>query len=230
MVKTVLFTGASRGIGLEFARQYAQDGWRVHACCRQPGKAEDLKTALNGKNGLIHGLDVTDDASIQDLAQAIEDEAIDVLINNAGIMPDDRKADGAMDYEAWEAALRTNVIAPFRMVEALIDGVDAGDMRIIANISSLMGSIGDNRSGGDHIYRTTKTALNMVAVNLAVDLRERGITVLAFHPGWVRTDMGGSNAAVAPEDSVSGIRKQIAAAGPDQSGGYTNYDGTPLAW
>jgi len=230
MVKTVLITGASRGIGLEFARQYAQDGWRVHACCRQPGKAEGLKEALNGKNGLIHGLDVTDGASIQDMTHAVDDEPIDVLINNAGIMPDDRKADGTMDYEAWEAALRTNVIAPFRVVEALVDCVDAGEMRVIANISSLMGSIGDNRSGGDHIYRTSKTALNMVTVNLAEDLRMRGITVLAFHPGWVRTDMGGRNAAVAPEDSVRGIRKQIAAAGPDQSGGFTSYDGAPLAW
>ena len=230
MVKTVLITGASRGIGLEFARQYAQDGCRVHACCRQPGKAEDLKEALNGKNGLIHGLDVTDGASIQDMTHAVDDEPIDVLLNNAGIMPDDRKADGTMDYEAWEAALRTNFIAPFRVVEALVDRVDASEMRIIANISSLMGSIGDNRSGGDHIYRTSKTALNMVTVNLAEDLRMRGITVLAFHPGWVRTDMGGRNAAVAPEDSVRGIRKQIAAAGPDQSGGFTSYDGAPLAW
>ena len=145
-------------------------------------------------------------------------------------MPDDRKADGSIDYEAWEGALHTNVIAPFRVAEGLVDRVDAGDMRIIANISSLMGSIGDNRSGGDHIYRTSKTALNMVTVNLAEDLRARGITVLAFHPGWVRTDMGGPNAAVAPEDSVRGMREQIAAAGPDQSGGFTNYDGTPLAW
>jgi NAD(P)-dependent dehydrogenase (short-subunit alcohol dehydrogenase family) len=230
MVKSVLITGAGRGIGLEFVRQYIDDGWRVHACCRQPGKADALKAVLIGRNGLVHGLDVTDAGSIQDLAQAIEDEPIDVLINNAGIMPDDRKADGSIDYEAWECALHTNVIAPFRVAEGLVDRVDAGDMRIIANISSLMGSIGDNRSGGDHIYRTSKTALNMVTVNLAEDLRARGITVLAFHPGWVRTDMGGPNAAVAPEDSVRGMREQIAAAGPDQSGGFTNYDGTPLAW
>jgi NAD(P)-dependent dehydrogenase (short-subunit alcohol dehydrogenase family) len=230
MVKTVVIAGASRGIGLEFVRQFAQDGWRVHACCRQPEKADALKAALNGRNGLIHALDVTDDSSIQELAQAIDDEPVDVLINNAGIMPDDRKADGTMDYEAWEAALRTNVIAPFRVVEALVDRIDAGQMHVIANVSSLMGSIGDNRSGGDHIHRTSKTALNMVTVNLAEDLRTRGITVLAFHPGWVRTDMGGPNAAVAPEDSVRGMREQIAAAVPDQSGGFTNYDGTPLAW
>ena len=227
---TVLITGASRGIGLEFARQYAADGWRVHACCRAPQDAADLSAALNGWNGVIHRLDVTDELSIRELAGAVDDEPLDVLINNAGIFPDDRKADGTMDYAGWEAALRTNVIAPFRVAEALVHRVDAGDMRVIANVSSKMGSITDNHSGGDHIYRTSKTALNMVAVNLADDFRERGVTVLAFHPGWVQTDMGGGNATVTPREAVTGMRRQIATAGPDQSGRFFNYDGEPLPW
>jgi len=227
---TVLITGANRGIGLELARQYAADGWRVHACCRRPDAALDLVAALKGRNGVIHPLDVTDAAAIAALREALDGEPLDVLINNAGIMGGDRQDFGAIDYDAWETTIRTNVFAPYRVSEALVELVGASGQRVIANISSLMGSISDNGSGSDYIYRSSKTALNMVTVNLARDLAEQAVTVLALHPGWVQTDMGGADAPLKPRDSAAGIRAVIAAATLAQSGSFTNYDGRPLAW
>jgi NAD(P)-dependent dehydrogenase (short-subunit alcohol dehydrogenase family) len=227
---SVLITGANRGIGLELARQYAADGWRVHACCRNPAGADALVAALKGHDALVHPLDVTDAAAIAALRATLEHEPIDVLINNAGIIGGQHQALGDIDYDVWEQTIRTNVFAPYRVAEALVDLVAAGERRIIANVSSLMGSIADNSSGGRYIYRSSKTALNMVVVNLAQDLAEQGITVLAFHPGWVKTDMGGPNATVTPHESAAGMRKVIAEAGLDQSGGFFNYDGRVLAW
>ena len=227
---TVVITGANRGIGLEFARQYAADGWRVHACCRAPERAAELVAALKGRDGVVHRLDVTDQAQLHDLAGAIDDEPVDVLVNNAGAGGGDAQAFGTVDYGAWERTIRTNVFGPYRVAEALADRVAAGSRRVIANISSRMGSIGDNGSGGSYVYRSSKTALNMVVVNLAHDLAGHDIAVLALHPGWVRTDMGGSNAPVAPEESVGGMRALIERAGPAESGRFFNYDGTPLPW
>lgn len=227
---SVLITGANRGIGLELARQYAAEGWRVHACCRNPAGADALVAALKGHDGLIHPLDVTDVAAIAALRDALEHEPIDVLINNAGIIGGQHQALGDIDYEVWEQTIRTNVFAPYRVAEALIERVAASERRVIANVSSLMGSIADNSSGGRYIYRSSKTALNMVVVNLAQDLAEQGITVLALHPGWVKTDMGGANATVTPQDSAAGLRKVIAGAVPEQSGCFFNYDGRALAW
>jgi NAD(P)-dependent dehydrogenase (short-subunit alcohol dehydrogenase family) len=229
-MSSVLITGANRGIGLEFARQYAVDGWRVHACCRDPRGARALAAALKGHDGVIHRLDVTDQDAIHALVEALDDEPLDVLVNNAGIIGGDRQAFGDIDHAMWERTIETNVFGPYRVAEALADRVAASERRIIANISSLMGSIADNASGGRYVYRSSKTALNMVVVNLARALVERGITVLAFHPGWVQTDMGGANAPVTPHDSVAGMRQVIETAGPEQSGRFINYDGRLLAW
>ncbi len=230
MVRTVLVTGANRGLGLEFARQYLADGWRVHACCRRPDEARDLGALMNGSNGAVRRLDVRDGRAIRDLRRAIGDEAIDVLVNNAGIFGGRRQSVRDLDYAMWEETVRTNVLGPYRVAEALADRIEAGSMKTIANISSLMGSIAGNGSGGDHIYRTSKTALNMVTANLARDLAGRGIAVLAFHPGWARTDMGGPDAAVSPAESVAGMRRRIAAATPGRSGRFLDYDGRPLDW
>ena len=227
---SVLITGANRGIGLELARQYAQDGWRVHACCRNPAGASELVAAMKGHDAVLHPLEVTDAAAIADLRSALDDEAIDVLINNAGIIGGEHQSFGDVDYEVWERTIRTNVFAPYRVTEALADLVAASERRIVANVSSLMGSIADNSSGGRYIYRSSKTALNMVVVNLARDLAEQGIAVLAFHPGWVQTDMGGADAPVSPRDSAAGMRKVIDGAGLSASGRFFNYDGRELAW
>lgn len=229
-MSTVLITGANRGIGLEFVRQYAADGWRVHACCRRPEAATALGEALLGRDGLVHRLDVTDHGTIHALDEALEDEALDIVVNNAGIIGGDRQAFGAVDYAMWERTIETNVFGPYRVAEALADRLEAGERHILANVSSLMGSIADNASGGRYAYRSSKTALNMVTVNLARDLAGRGIAVLSLHPGWVQTDMGGPKAPVTPHDSVAGMRRVIDGASAEQSGLFFNYDGTPLPW
>ena len=230
MVRTVVVTGANRGLGLEFARQYLADGWRVHACCRRPEAARALAASLDGADGVAHRLDVTDGGSVRALRRALGDEAVDVLVNNAGVFGGARQSVRDIDYDMWETTVRTNVLGPYRTVEALADRLAAGSMKVVANVSSLMGSIADNRSGGHHVYRTSKTALNMVTTDLARDLAGRGIAVLAFHPGWARTDMGGPDAPISPAESVAGMRRSIAAAGPAESGRFLDHEGRPLDW
>ena len=226
MTSTVLITGTNRGIGLELARLYAAGGWRVLACCRAPEQAR----ALSGHDVELHRLDVADPSTIDALKANIGDTAIDLLINNAGVGGGDRQSFGDIDYAAWEQTLITNTFGPYRMVEALVDNVAASAGKTIANISSLMGSITEYDEGDEYIYRSSKTALNMVMHNLSVDLKARGITVLAFHPGWVRTNMGGPEARLSPEESAAALRQSIAAATFKDTGAFLNYDGAPLPW
>ena len=224
MVKSVLITGASRGIGFEFTSQYAADGWQVHACCRRPGD-------VSFDQGVdVHALDVTDQASIDALASSLDGTAIDLLINNAAIFGGPHQEVGDTSDEDWELVMRTNVIAPFRVTDALRGHLALASEPIVVHISSLAGSIADNRSGGIHLYRTSKTALNMVAANLARDLAGDGIKVLALHPGWVRTDMGGTSAPLSASESVAGMRQVIASASFAMSGGFFNYNGRSLPW
>lgn len=226
MVNSVLITGANRGLGLEFARQFAADGWTVHACCRGPAEAAKLHVLdVN-----LHELDVTDQASIDRLASALAGTAIDVLINNAGIYGGADQAFGETDQISWEEAIRSNVIGPFRIVEALEDNLARSQRAIVVQISSRAGSIEDNRSGGSHIYRTSKTALNMVSANLACDLGRRNMTVMALHPGWVATDMGGSKAPLSPTQSVTSMRRVIESADVRMNGGFFDRNGRPLPW
>ncbi len=230
MTKSVLITGASRGIGLEFARQYAEDEWQVHACCRQPETASDLRQALSGKKADIHRLDVTDQVSVDALKIKLGGQAIDILINNAGIMGGDHQSFGDIDYDAWEEAMRTNTIGPYRVFEALRDNLLQGTDRKAVFISSRMGSISDYNSGDKYIYRSSKTALNMVVVNLEYEFKSTGICFLAFHPGWVQTGMGGDAAPIKPAESVSALRQSISNATKAHSGTFLNFDGTPLPW
>ena len=197
-MSSVLITGASRGIGLELARACAADGWRVHACCRRPEAAEDLSRSLEGRDAHLHRLDVTEARDIDTLATALAAEPIDLLVNNAGIFGGEQDF-GAVDYASWEEVWRTNVIAPYRVAEAFVEHVSGSGLRCMAFVSSISGSIASVDAGGGYIYQSSKTGLNMVVVNLARDLAGRGITVLALHPGWVRTDRGGAGAPVSPE-------------------------------
>ena len=226
---TVLITGASRGIGLELARAYAADEWRVHACCRRPEAAEELTRSLEGRDAQLHPLDVTENSAIGGLATALAPESIDLLINNAGIFGGEQDF-GAVDYASWEQVWRTNVIAPYRVAEAFTPHVAASGLRCMAFVSSISGSIASVDAGGGHIYQSSKAGLNMVVVNLARDLAGRGITVLALHPGWVRTDMGGMDAPVSPEESITGLRRVIAESGPDRSGTLRDFRGERLPW
>ena len=228
-MSSVLISGASRGIGLELARTYAADGWRVHACCRRPEAAEELTRSLEGSDARLHRLDVTEAADIAALAATLAPEPIDLLINNAGIFGG-KQDFGAVDYDSWEQVWRTNVIAPYRVAEAFVPHVAAGGLRCMAFVSSISGSIASVDGGGGYVYQSSKTGLNMVVVNLARDLAERGITVLALHPGWVRTDMGGADAPVSPEESIAGLRRVIAESGPERSGTLWDFRGKRLPW
>ncbi|MBT3559315.1 MAG: SDR family oxidoreductase [Rhodospirillales bacterium] len=227
---SVLITGANRGVGLELVRQYVVAGWRIHACCRNPVDAHDLRDVLKGYDGLIHSLDVSDHQSIHDLKDTLEKEPIDVLINNAGVFGGEHQSFGDMDYAAWAGALETNTFGPYRLTEALLDNVESGHDARIVNISSGMGSVTNYVRGGDYIYRTSKTALTMVTLNLSYDLKDRGIIFTAFHPGWVQTGMGGAKADLTPEQSAMALKQSIDALTSEQNGAYLNYDGATIPW
>lgn len=228
---TVLITGASRGLGLEFVRQYAQAGWRVHACYRDPKKAGDLTKLAGASGGKItaHALDVADFGQIEALAKTLNAEAIDVLLNNAGVYA--RGAPfGHLEYAVWERSFRVNALAPVRMAEAFVEHVARSQKKMIVNVTSLMGSLTDNTSGGSYAYRSSKAALNMATLCMAHDLKARGISTVVLHPGWVKTDMGGPDAPVEAAESVRGMRAVIDRTTLEQSGKFFDYEGDPLPW
>ena len=234
---TVLVTGASRGIGLEFVRQYAEQGWSVLACCRNPAAALALQAiASAGRSICAHPLDVSDLEAIDGLAKNLRGQPIDVLINNAGLYGPRAGVDhdpgqlfGHMDFAKWRQLFNVNTIAPFKMAEAFVEHVAASEQRKIVAITSRMASIAET-SGSFHAYRTTKAALNMAMASLARDLAPRGIRIGLYSPGWVRTDMGGSKAPQRVEESVHGLRQRIAELDDASSGRFLTYDGKPLPW
>jgi NAD(P)-dependent dehydrogenase (short-subunit alcohol dehydrogenase family) len=224
---TVLVTGAGRGLGLEFARQYAAAGWQVIATVRKPEAGRPL--AELGRNVEVHLLDVTDRPGIAKLAKSLPGRPIDLLIANAGVIGSRDAAVAEADVATWHQTFDVNVVAPVMLAQAFAPNVAASTEKRIAFISSRMGSV-EATTGGSTIYRTTKAALNMAAKNLSLALREQGITVLIFHPGWVKTDMGGPGAAITPAESIAGMRQVVDGATPEQSGRFFNYDGAPLPW
>ncbi len=230
---TALITGANRGIGLELTRQYAADGWRVLACCRQPEKADALNLLAAQHPDLVsvHRLDVTNLAQIEQLSKELAGEAIDLLMNNAGIYPlADSKGFGHTDCKEWMLAFQVNTMAPLKMAEAFVGQVAKSEKKVIATISSKMGSIDDNTGGGSYLYRSSKAAVNMVVNNLSLDLMSDGIIAVVLNPGWVLTDMGGPNAMIPVEQSVTGLRQVIGKLTLDDSGKFFNYDGQDIAW
>jgi NAD(P)-dependent dehydrogenase (short-subunit alcohol dehydrogenase family) len=225
---TCLITGANRGIGLEFARQYAAEGWKVIATCRHPAEAEALN-ALEGEIE-VHSLDVTDFARVEDLAKKLKDEPIDLLINNAGIYGPRVVPYGTVDYAAWAEVLRVDTMAPLKISAVFSEHVAKSKLKRIVAITSNSGSIGDNTSGGSYIYRSAKAALNAVMKSLAIDLKQKQISVAVLHPGWVGTDMGGPGAKIDAFESVAGLREVIDGISLENSGSFLNYDGTELSW
>ena len=226
-MSTVLITGAGRGLGLELARQYAADAWHVIGTVRE-SKAAKALTAL-GANVEAHSVDVTDRKAIARLATSLKDAPIDVLILNAGIYGPKGAAFGTLDFPAWEQVLRVNLLGPAAVAEALVDNVAASERKVIACMSSGMGSIA-NSEGGDYLYSSSKAALNAIAKAMSIDLAPRGIIVVAMSPGWVRTDMGGRSAPLSAETSVRGLRKMIAGLTPGKSGKFLGHDGKERAW
>lgn len=232
-MNTVLITGANRGIGLEFARQYAADGWQVVACCRQPQQAEALnRLADQYKDRFsIHRLDVRELAEIDQLSHKLQDLPIDILINNAGVYPHAQNGEfDRISYDDWMEAFRVNTFAPLKMVEALVEQIACSQLKIVATITSKMGSIADNQRGGSYIYRSSKAAVNMVVKSLAIDLQPRGIIAVLLHPGWVQTDMGGRGALISTKQSVTGMKSILGRVTHSDTGKFIAYDGQHIPW
>ncbi|MEQ1866280.1 MAG: SDR family oxidoreductase [Micropepsaceae bacterium] len=228
---TVLITGANRGLGLEFVRQYATDGARVLACARVPAGAKallDLAAASAGKI-TVHPLDVSSDASVAHLKEELGDLPIDILINNAGVYGGDHQQASDLDLSAWMRTLNVNTLGPVRVFQALRPNLMKGHDKKAIAITSGMGSTA-RHDGGALIYRSSKAALNNVMRGLSLALKGDGLTLVLMHPGWVKTDMGGANAALTPEQSISALRKVIAGLKPSGSGVFLNYDGSELPW
>lgn len=227
-----LITGANRGLGLEFARQYLADGWQVYAACRNPASAFALRRLAEDSGGRLRMLvmDVTDPASIQAAAKKLEDQAIDLLLNNAAIMGPRNQTIGNINYKAWAEVFAINTMGPVRVSEAFVEHVARSGLKLIVTLTSGMGSIADNTSGGSIVYRSTKAAVNMVVRSLAIDLAPRGIVCAVVNPGWVRTDMGGPNARLEPSESIGALRRVIATLGPEQSGKFFNHTGREYPW
>ncbi len=226
---TVLITGASRGIGREFATRYAGDGWRVYAACRNPDDlAPGVPDAPAGDVRCLR-MDVTAPEQVADAARQVGREAIDLLINNAGIFGPRPYEFGQFDYQAWDQVMRVNALAPLRVAEAFADQVANSGQKRMAFLTSHMGSITDS-SGGNTIYRSSKAALNAAVKCLALELAPRGVTAVVIHPGWVRTDMGGPGATLEVAESVRAMRRVFAGLTADDGGRFFNYDGTTLPW
>lgn len=223
--RTVLITGANRGLGYEFARQYAADGWQVIGTAREPAEAKEL-AALGVR---VMALDVADPASIERLAAELRAQPVDLLINNAGIFPRFNTL-AETDFGDVARTLAVNTIGPMRVTHALLPNLRLGTDKRIVSISSGLGSIAGNDSGRYYGYRESKAGLNMFTRSLAAELADEGFTCVVMSPGWVQTDMGGPNATLTPEQSIRGMRKVIAGLTPAVTGTYWNHDGEKLPW
>lgn len=226
----VLITGANRGLGLEFAKEYCNAGWTVFATAREPDKADELQKL--GERVHVVRLDVTDAASVAALAKSLERQPLDLLINNAGLGV---KIDGGPKLDQlkmadFERLMQVNAFGPVRVTQALLPNLRAGKGRTIVNITSGLGSITWNVQGGFYGYRESKASLDMFTRTLAAELRPEGFTCVALMPGWVKTDMGGPNATLTPEESVSAMRKVIDRLKPADDGKLFDYDGTNPPW
>ena len=222
-----LITGANRGLGFEFVRQYLGDGWRVFAACRDPASASKLQQLAKGADGRLNiiAMDMTDLRSVKTAAAQLKDIVIDLVINCAGITGISGQKVGRVDYESWAHVLDVNTMGPLRVVESFTDQVARSERRLVVTITSGMGSLRDNTTGGSIAYRSSKAAVNMVMRSAAIDLAPQRITCVVINPGWVKTDMGGPSATLTPQESVSAMRRLIEKLGPDQSGKFFHYDG-----
>jgi NAD(P)-dependent dehydrogenase (short-subunit alcohol dehydrogenase family) len=237
-VSTILITGANRGLGLEFTRQYAADGWKVIACCRNPDQADELASmAAENPDVVIEKLDVADHAAIDTLAKKYAGVPIDVLLNNAGIIGPipiaeniERQHFGSMEYAVWEDVLRVNTFGPVKMAEVFLENVAASEQKKIITISSTVGSITEMAIPA-LAYASSKSALNRVMTIIAGQLKDRGIIVAMYCPGYVKTRMDAFGyAMVEISDSITALRPMIADLTIEQTGSYTGHDGRTIGW
>lgn len=234
MSRRVLVTGASRGIGLEYARQWLAAGARVFALARDPqGSAGLTALASRHPDSLVPvPCDVGKDDSVAEARRRVgqETDGLEILINNAGVMGSHEDLEG-LDLEVVRRTFEVNAVGPIRVTRAFLDLLRAGARpRRIVNMTSLMGSIDDNRSGDAYAYRMSKTALNMATRSMAVDLSGDGIVAVVLHPGWVQTDMGGRSARTPVDEAVASLVRTIESLDMERSGGFYDRDGQPLPW
>lgn len=225
-------TGTNRGIGLEFVSQLLAQGHQVVATARNPQQVPALQVLANQYRTQLTllPLDLADESSVQTFAAEVGQQSIDVLINNAGVYgPRDAEL-GNLRGGDWAEVLWIDVIAPLLLTQALLPALRQGTEKRIAFLSSKMGSIEDNTSGGSYVYRSAKTGLNQAVRSLAIDLKDEGFVVLPLHPGWVMTDMGGPGALIDTRTSVSGLLKLIQGCSVAESGKFLAYDGKHIPW
>lgn len=232
-MKRVLITGSNRGLGLAFTRQTMDRGHRVFATCRRPDEAQNLLRVReqNPDQLTVLRLDVTDRKSIEAAAEAVahHEEALDLLINNAGVNPKGEHL-GNLDAETMLHTYHVNAVGPMLVAQAHLDLLRAGNDTRILNISSTSGSLTQKSSGGGYSYSSSKSALNMLTRALAFDLKADGIIAAAFHPGWVKTDMGGSAAHLSPDESVKGVLDVAARLSLSDTGSFYYHDGPEAPW
>ncbi|ADZ91167.1 SDR family oxidoreductase [Marinomonas mediterranea] len=231
MERNVLVTGAGRGIGLALVKHLLANGHRVWATYRRPESATELLT-LEDQNPLLSTaqLDVAEPSSISVLKEKWKHLSLDWIINNAGYYGPKGMAFGEVDVAEWQKVFATNTIGPYLIAEAFVDCLEDSDAPKLAFLSSKVGSIEDNQSGGGYLYRSSKAALNQVIKSLSIDLRHKGISVVALHPGWVKTAMGGPNALISVDVSVEGLLSVIELLDLSKSGAFINYDGSQIPW
>ena len=230
---SALITGSNRGLGLEWVRQYIEDGWRVYATCRHPSEAKELhEIAKQSDNVTIHRLDITKSDEINAVAVELLHEPIDVLVNNAGTYLEKYREIGLkkLDYEDWEYTFHVNTLGTIRVTESFLDHVARSEKRLAVVISTHMASITDITTPGSYYYRSTKAALNATMEGISQELKPRKIGVLILHPGWVKTRMGGEEAPIMPSESVRGMRSLVDRFSMEDSGKFYRFDGEQMPW
>jgi NAD(P)-dependent dehydrogenase (short-subunit alcohol dehydrogenase family) len=230
-LKTVFITGANRGIGLALTKVFLADDWQVIATCRDIKCADELNRLKDNYKLLqVYELDITDYQQMAVLSSKLHDLKIDVLLNNAGLYGPKGYGFGNCDAAAWREVFEANVIAPTKLAEAFVSQVLNSELKIIAALSSRVGSHTENTKGGGYIYRSSKAALNSVVKSLSNDLLPQGVKTVALHPGWVQTEMGGPNALISAEESALGLKQVIESLTDEQSGGFYSYKGEQIPW
>ncbi|WP_163832879.1 SDR family oxidoreductase [Spartinivicinus ruber] len=228
---TILVTGANRGLGLEAVKQYSEDGWQVVATCRTPDTATELNQLAQQSSSItVYPLDMNDLGSMTSLASQLDQQAIDLLWCNAGVYGPKGIGLGEITTDAWMDTLKINTVAPLLLVQQLLPHIRRSQQKTIALMTSKMGSMADNSSGGSYIYRSSKAGLNAVGKSLAEDLRSEGIKVVLLHPGWVRTAMGGPSGLIDVTTSINGLRQVVESLTLEKSGRFYAYDGQEIPW
>ena len=230
-MKTILITGCNRGIGFEFVRQFSLMDINIIATYRNKSSSEELLSlAEKSSNIALLELDVSSNQSIEEFVNSMSEKPIDIYINNAGMMGSGARTFGEVKGDRWLEVFNVNTVAPLLLTQKLFGNFLKGKDKKLVYVSSKVGSIGDNSGGGSYIYRSSKTALNQVVKSLSIDLNDQGFEVVAVHPGWVQTDMGGPNAIIDVTTSVAGLINIITNLKGSDSGKFFNFDGQTIPW